>query len=166
MIFFCYLQGEPNAKTGYLHSSLMVLSVKCRTCSRLRDIKRRKTLSSVFCLTALFFFPFLPPPNASSFYSLHFCITNVPFCVWKYKMRSKNGTVSTVFQQLRVFNIRLLNYWQKEMFCSDTSFKWQAIQKADEIRRGLFSLGSFYTLFCKLFHRIQLKQWDESNVQI
>lgn len=44
--------------------------VKCRTCSQLGDIKRHKTLSSVFCLTAPFFFLLFSPQM-----HLHFTVT-------------------------------------------------------------------------------------------
>lgn len=93
MIFFCYLRGEPNAKTSYLHCSL-VLCGKMQAVFSVQRHKKARTLSLVFCLTEPFSLPVTPSPSpTSSSYSLPVPSTNGPLCVRKYTRSQKKDDV-------------------------------------------------------------------------
>lgn len=100
MIFFCYLRGEPNAKTSYLHCS-SVLCGKMQTVFSVQRHKKARTLSLVFCLTEPFSSPVTPNPSPHVFI-LQFTVpsTNGPLCVRKYT-RSQKRWCLTCFGNFR-----------------------------------------------------------------
>lgn len=87
----------------------------------------------------------------------------MPLYVWKHKAEIwKWDHVYCIFQWLWVFSIRLLNNWQKKCFVHIPQTNNKLFRK--QIRCRLSSLGSFYSLTLHLFHHVQLKQWDASNI--
>lgn len=135
--FFCYLRGEPNAKTSYLHCSL-VLCGKMQTVFSVQRHKKARTLSLVFCLTEPFSLPVTPnPPPTSSSYSLPVPSTNGPLCVRKYTTSQKKKTTSNLLRELQVFNIRLLNDWP------DTHSKEDALFEGTGNEKALLSFSRF-----------------------
>lgn len=136
MIFFCYLRGEPNAKTSYLHCRL-VLCAKMQTVFSVQRHKKARTLSPVFCLTKPFSLPVTPnPPHvfilqfARTQYKRSFVREKI-YKIWK-------ETMSNLLQELQVFNIGLLNDWP------DTHSKEDALFED----RGMRRLVYLFLLLC------------------
>lgn len=139
MIFFCYLRGEPNAKTSYLHCSL-VLCGKMQTVFSVQRHKKARTLSPVFCLTEPFSLPVTPnPPHV---FILRFTLTQDKrsfvrekiYTIWK-------KTMSNLLWELQDFNIRiLLNDWLDSHPKEDAILSW----KTGAMRR----LSYLFLLLC------------------